>query len=151
MFQTGSVQRNAFQLGGVTVVVPSSAFQQDAFQQGAFQMYGGTYVSPATTVTSQTGGGWWKKKKPDKESAKLIWSLLPKSEKREIVIDAVKQALDAAPDAPQIDPAVAADALLMEQTLSELRRIKYAETLLARIERAIAEIDDEDAILLALH
>jgi hypothetical protein len=80
VFQTGSVQRNAFQLGGTSRVsaafqqgafqggafqlysggasgtTPSSAFQQDAFQQGAFQMYGGTYVAPTTTPGGP--GGW---------------------------------------------------------------------------------------------
>jgi hypothetical protein len=73
VFQTGSVQRNAFQLGGTSRAsaafqqgafqggafqlysggasgtTPSSAFQQDAFQQGAFQMYGGTYRAPTDT------------------------------------------------------------------------------------------------------
>ena len=45
MFQTGSVQRNAFQLGGVGRT--SAAFQQGAFQGGAFQVYSGSVTPPA--------------------------------------------------------------------------------------------------------
>jgi hypothetical protein len=44
VFQTGSVQRNAFQLGGVSRL--SAAFQQGAFQGGAFQVYSGSVTPP---------------------------------------------------------------------------------------------------------
>ena len=83
-----------------------------------------------------------KKRKKDEEA------------KIEIVEDAIEQALEAAPIAPPISPEqveLAAKLLLAEYGLAELRRIKFAETLLLRIEQVMAEIDDEEVILLALN
>lgn len=91
------------------------------------------------------------------EPAKLILSWLPKKKKKEdqvaVVENAIEQALDAAPVAPintdQVE--VAARLLLAEYTLTELVQIRYADTLLRRVEQVMAEIDDEEIILLALN
>jgi len=93
------------------------------------------------------------------EPAKLILSWMPQKKwkkdekaKVEIVEDAIEQALEAAPVALPINPEqveLAARLLLAEYGLAELRRIKYAETLLLRIEQVMAEMDDEEVLLLA--
>ena len=62
MFQTGSAQRNAFQLGGVVPEVASAAFQQGAFQGGAFQVYSGYQNNPATE-DARRPGGWYPEEK----------------------------------------------------------------------------------------
>jgi len=93
------------------------------------------------------------------EPAKLILSWMPQKKRKkdekakvEIVEDAIEQALEAAPVALPINPEqveLAARLLLAEYGLAELRRIKYAETLLLRIEQVMAEMDDEEVLLLA--
>jgi hypothetical protein len=98
---------------------------------------------------------------PHMERAKLVLAWMPpkkkkpkEEEKLAVVEDAIEQALEAAPVAPLVSPyeiELAAKLLLAEYGLAELRRIKYAETLLLRIEQVMAEIDDEDVILLSLN
>jgi hypothetical protein len=93
------------------------------------------------------------------EPAKLILSWMPPKKRKkdekariEIVEDAIGQALEAAPVASPINSEqveLAAKLLLAEYSLAELRRIKYAETLLLRIEQVMAEMDDEEVLLLA--
>lgn len=67
MFQTGSVQRNAFQLGGSAG--PSAAFQQGAFQGGAFQLYSGYQNNPVPD-DARRPGGWYpeerKRRRPER-------------------------------------------------------------------------------------
>lgn len=101
------------------------------------------------------GGGAGQSREP----AKLILSWLPPKKKKPkdeekvaVVEDAIEQALEAAPIAPPINPQeieLAARLLLAEYSLAELRRIKYADTLLERIQTVMAEMDDEDVLLLA--
>lgn len=147
-FQSNAFQNNAFQVDAAACI-PS--FQTNAFQTNAFQTCGVT----TTTQPSQMGGsGGWKKRR-DKERAKLIWSLLPQRQKKEEIVEAaIEQALEAVPSAPVMSEAAieqAALMLLQEQSLSALKRIKYAETLIDRVQRVMAEIDDEEVILMALH
>jgi len=95
---------------------------------------------------------------PHKERAKLVLAWLPpkkkkpkEEEKLAVVEDAIEQALEAAPVAPLANPyeiELAARLLLAEYTLTELRRIKYAETLLDRIQAVMAEMDDEEVLAL---
>ncbi len=94
-----------------------------------------------------------------REPAKLILSWMPQKKRKkdeeervQIVEDAIEQALEAAPVAPPINPhevEMAARLLLAEYSLAELRRIKYADTLLDRIQTVMADMDDEEVLLLA--
>jgi hypothetical protein len=112
-------------------------------------------VTTPTTQPDRYGSGQYR------EPAKLILSWLPPKKKKKeeervaIVEDAIEQALEAAPVAPPISPEqveLAAKLLLAEYGITELRRIKYAETLLLRIEQIMmAEMDDEEVILLSLN
>jgi hypothetical protein len=116
---------------------------------------GAAVVTP-TPTPDRYGSGQYR------EPAKLILSWLPPKKKKkkeeervEIVENAIEQALEAAPVAPPISPEqveLAAKLLLAEYGITELRRIKYAETLLLRIEQIMmAEMDDEEVILLSLN
>lgn len=161
MFQTGAVQRNAFQLGGASrtsaafqqgafqggafqvysgtasTTPPSSAFQQDAFQQGAFQMYGGTY-RPPTPSTPTITGGWsdWMPRKPrrkDEEDEPEIETPAPREVvKTDKVVTGVVQYAPPLPPWPKSD--VSAKFARMENE----SRIEYRK----RIRRIIAA-DDE--------
>jgi hypothetical protein len=115
------------------------------------------FVAPVVTPapSDRYGSGQYR------EPAKLILAWMPQKKRKkdeeakvEIVENAIEQALEAAPVAPPINPEqveLAARLLLAEYSLAELRRIKYADTLLRRIEQVMIEIDDEEVILLALN
>lgn len=127
-------------------------FDAGIFDTGIFDH---TAVPGVITPPPVVGGGASQYKEP----AKLILSWMPQKkgkkdeeERVEIVEDAIEQALETAPVAPLISPQdieMAARMLLAEYSLAELRRIKYADTLLNRIQTVMAEIDDEEVLLLA--
>ena len=167
MFQTGSVQRNAFQLGGLAAVVvsaafqqgafqggafqvysgyavapttASSAFQQDAFQQGAFQMYGGTYVVPIPTPDVRKPSNWH----PDD-------AIQPRRAERPIIyVDDKGRPIEAgATPLPAVEPAEQASAAREDIPL-DLLASQLAVEAQAIAAMAMARIDDELARFLII-
>ena len=129
----------------------AGAFDATAYDNVGY--FSGASVAPPVVVTIPGAGSggrdpapissfirWGKKKKKDRE------------EQIEEVAAAIQQAV-AAEAAPYIDPvnreAIAAR-LLETETLARLRRIRTIEAMMDRIEREIAEMDDEEAILLLM-
>lgn len=130
-------------------------FDTGIFDTGIFDH---AAVAPPVVVpipSPVVGGGAGQYREP----AKLILSWMPQKKRKkdeeervQIVEDAIEQALEAAPVAPPINPhevEMAARLLLAEYSLAELRRIKYADTLLDRIQTVMADMDDEEVLLLA--
>jgi hypothetical protein len=119
-------------------------------------LWDGSGIAPPVVVPTPPGYGGGGK---SKERAKLILSWLPPKRKKPkdeekvaVVEDAIEQALESVPVAPPINPhevEMAARLLLAEYSLAELRRIKHADTLLDRIQTVMAEMDDEEVLLLA--
>lgn len=153
IFDAGIFDSGIFKVDNADLGIFDTGIFDNAEPFGIFDhLEQGTAV---VTPTPVRGGGAGQFGEP----AKLILSWLPPKKKKkkeeervEIVEDAIEQALEAAPVAPPISPEqveLAARLLLAEYGLAELRRIRYAETLLLRIEQVMAEIDDEEVLLLA--
>ena len=92
-----------------------------------------------------------------RENAKLVfaWMQLPKRPKREDILPVVIETIEAIAENAAVDirqpVAEVAEKILDMKSASQLAKINTLEKAVALVEQAIIEMDDEDAILLALH
>lgn len=92
------------------------------------------YEIPRVNMDRIGGSGGKKKKKPKKD---------------EIVAEVVEAVEEAVPELPAIDTRMIALRLAEQMTVAQLRQAQTIATLIARVEAEIAEMDDEEVLLLA--
>lgn len=116
--------------------------------------YTGAGVTPPAVVITDHGAGSGGHKEPALIAPFIRWGKKKKDKQAQIaeVADAIQQTVAKA-DAPYIDPVerdLIAARMLETETLASMRRIRTIDDMLARIEREIMEMDDEEAILLLM-
>ena len=126
----------------------AGAFDATAYDNVGY--YTGVVAPPAAVVDRGAGGGG---REPALIAPFIRWGKKKKKKKEAIaeVADVIQQVMALAEAPPYIDPVerdILAERLLAVESLAQLRRVQTIETMLARINRELQEMDDEDTILL---
>lgn len=118
-------------------------FDTGIFDTGIFDHAEAAVSTPAATPRSSGGGApiWpgalealFKKKKP---------------KKAEIVQDIAEAVAEAIPEVPEDHSQLIAQRMAEQMTVLQLRRMQTIDAFVARVRAEMAEMDDEDVLLLA--
>lgn len=130
----------------------AGGFDGTGFDNTGF--YTGSGASPPAAVVIDSGAGSGGHKDPALIATFIKWGKTKKTKQAQVaeVAKVIKQTV-AKTDAPYIDPGerdLIASRLLETENMDKLRRIRTIGDMLARIERELMEMDDEEAILLLM-
>lgn len=151
---TSEAQDTAAFTGNVIVSGTLAATEAQDIAEFDAEVSGGEATAGQSGAGSGGHSATWANKSPAFIAPFIRWGKKKKTKQAQIteVADVIKQTVAKA-DAPYIAPVerdLIAARLLETENLAQLRRIRTIDDMLARIERELMEMDDEEAILLLM-
>lgn len=131
----------AYLISGTDATLAKSGAKSLAADGGAYLVSGTdatlqyTQVAPRGLILPPVFGGWKKKKK--------------KPEKEELVEEVAAAVIEAVPEITVNESHIVAERLVAQMTWTQLRKIETLDALVVRVERELAEMEDEEILLLA--